>query len=54
MALTPEDARAAVSEVLSEPRYRSAAVLLQAEIAAQPPPSHAVALLERLSDRRRV
>jgi UDP:flavonoid glycosyltransferase YjiC (YdhE family) len=54
MALTPDDARAAVSEVLSEPRYRSAAVLLQAEIAAQPPPSHAVALLERLSDRRRV
>ena len=54
VALTPRDARAAVAELLSEPRYRDAAARLQAEIAAQPPPSHAVELIERLTDRRRV
>jgi UDP:flavonoid glycosyltransferase YjiC (YdhE family) len=48
VALTPDEARAATSEVLTAPRYRAAAERLRAEVASQPPVEHAVALLERL------
>lgn len=53
MTLTPHDARDATSAVLTDPGYRQAAGRLQAEIAALPPPSHAVALLERLATEQR-
>jgi len=46
---TPEMVRAAVATVLSDPAYRLAAGRMRDDIAALPPPSHAVALLERLS-----
>jgi UDP:flavonoid glycosyltransferase YjiC (YdhE family) len=49
LALTPEMAAAAVREVLAEPRHRRAAERLQVELAAQPPVSHAVELIERLA-----
>jgi UDP:flavonoid glycosyltransferase YjiC (YdhE family) len=45
---TPEDVRDAVSAVLSDPVYRSAAERLRDEIAALPGPEHAVPLLEQL------
>jgi UDP:flavonoid glycosyltransferase YjiC (YdhE family) len=48
VALTPDEARAATSEVLTAPRYGAAAERLRAEVASQPPVEHAVALLERL------
>ena len=46
---TPEAVREAVSVVLSDPAYRSAAELIRDEIAALPGPAHAVTLLERLA-----
>jgi UDP:flavonoid glycosyltransferase YjiC (YdhE family) len=50
---TPETVREAVSAVLSEPTYRSAAERIRDEIAALPGPEHAVTLLERLATERR-
>jgi UDP:flavonoid glycosyltransferase YjiC (YdhE family) len=43
----------AVTEVLSDPSYREAAVRLREEFAALPGPEHAVALLEQLGAERR-
>jgi UDP:flavonoid glycosyltransferase YjiC (YdhE family) len=48
VSATPEQVREAVSVVLSDPAYRSAAERIKAEIAALPGPDHAVELLERL------
>lgn len=45
---TPESVRAAVTTVLSDPRYRHAAERMRDEIAALPGPEYAVGLLERL------
>jgi UDP:flavonoid glycosyltransferase YjiC (YdhE family) len=53
MTATPEAIRDAVSAVLSDPTYRSAAERLRAEIDALPGPAHAVTLLERLAAERR-
>ena len=53
LTVTPEQVREAVSVVLSEPAYRSAAERIRAEIAALPGPEHAVTLLERLGPERR-
>jgi len=50
---TPAEVREAVSAVLSEPSYGSAADVLRAEMATLPPPAHAVSLLERLAAERR-
>jgi UDP:flavonoid glycosyltransferase YjiC (YdhE family) len=50
---TPEQVREAVSAVLSDPTYRSAAERFRGEIAALPGPEHAVKLLERLATERR-
>jgi UDP:flavonoid glycosyltransferase YjiC (YdhE family) len=50
---TPGDVREAVSAVLSDPAYRSAAESLRDEIAALPGPAYAVTLLERLATERR-
>jgi UDP:flavonoid glycosyltransferase YjiC (YdhE family) len=50
---TPEAVREAVSDVLSDPAYRSAAERIRDEIAALPGPAHAVRLLERLASERR-
>ncbi|HEY0735950.1 MAG TPA: glycosyltransferase [Herpetosiphonaceae bacterium] len=49
IAATSESVRNAVNAVLSDPRYRQAALRLRDEIAALPGPEHAVALLERLA-----
>lgn len=49
VAATPDAVHDAVSAVLADPAYRRAAERLRDEIAALPPPSHAVALLERLA-----
>jgi UDP:flavonoid glycosyltransferase YjiC (YdhE family) len=46
---TPDDVRAAVEAVLTEPSYREAAERLRDEIAGLPGPDHAVALLTTLS-----
>jgi UDP:flavonoid glycosyltransferase YjiC (YdhE family) len=46
--VTPDSVREAAATVLADPRYRRNAERLRDEIAAMPPPSHAVALLERL------
>jgi MGT family glycosyltransferase len=46
---TPEAVREAVSAVLSDPAYRSAAELLRDELGALPGPEQAVTLLERLA-----
>lgn len=46
---TPEAVREAVSVVLSDPAYRSAAERIRDEIAALPGPAYAVTLLEQLS-----
>ncbi len=51
--VTPEDVRSAVSDALSEPRYRAAAERVRDELAALPGPEHAVALVERLAAERR-
>ena len=48
VAATPESIREAVSAVLAEPAYRTAAAQLQAEFASLPGPDHAVQLLKRL------
>jgi UDP:flavonoid glycosyltransferase YjiC (YdhE family) len=53
LTATPADVREAVSTVLSDPAYRSAAERIRDEIAALPGPEHAVALLERLESERR-
>jgi MGT family glycosyltransferase len=53
VTVTPRTVRRAVAEVLSEPRYRSAAERIRAEIDDLPGPAHAVTLLERLSAERR-
>jgi UDP:flavonoid glycosyltransferase YjiC (YdhE family) len=50
---TPDAVREAVSAVLSDSRYRSAAGRLRDELAALPGPAHAVRLLERLVTERR-
>ncbi|HEX6287665.1 MAG TPA: glycosyltransferase [Herpetosiphonaceae bacterium] len=50
---TPDMVREAVSLVLADPAYRRAAERLRDEIAAQPAPAHAVALLERLAHAKR-
>lgn len=50
---TAETVQEAVSAVLTDPSYRSAAERLGAEIAALPGPEHAVALLERLGSEGR-
>jgi MGT family glycosyltransferase len=47
--LAPESVRAAVRDVLEEPRYRANARRLQAEMATLPGIEHAVDLLERLA-----
>ncbi len=49
VTVTPEQVREAVSVVLSDPTYRSAAERIRDEIAALPGPDHAVALLARLA-----
>jgi UDP:flavonoid glycosyltransferase YjiC (YdhE family) len=49
MTLTPGDVAAAASAILTDPSYRAAAGRVQAEIAALPPASYAVGLLERLA-----
>jgi UDP:flavonoid glycosyltransferase YjiC (YdhE family) len=48
LTVTPEQVREAVSVVLSEPAYRSAAECIRDEIAALPGAAHAVTLLEQL------
>jgi MGT family glycosyltransferase len=45
---TPDSVREAAATVLADPRYRRNAERLRDEIAAMPPPDHAVALLEEL------
>ena len=50
---TAQEVREAVSAVLSDPAYRSAAERVRDEIAALPGPEHAVTLLERLVAERR-
>jgi UDP:flavonoid glycosyltransferase YjiC (YdhE family) len=45
---TPDTIRAAVREVLHDPRYRQSAQALQAEIESLPPVAHGVGLLEAL------
>lgn len=53
LTFKPEDVHAATSAVLTEPRYRSSAKRVQAEIAAMPSTRDALALLEDLPDRKR-
>jgi UDP:flavonoid glycosyltransferase YjiC (YdhE family) len=48
VSVTPDEVRGAVSTVLAEPGYRTAAARLRDEIAAMPGPDEAVHLLERL------
>jgi UDP:flavonoid glycosyltransferase YjiC (YdhE family) len=48
LTATPDSLRAAVSEVLGNPRYRRAARDLQGEIETLPGPAEAVALLEHI------
>ena len=50
---TPGSVRAAVSDVLADPRYRWAAERMRDEFAALPGPAHAVRLLERLTAEKR-
>jgi len=50
---TSAEVREAVSAVLSEASYRSAAEVLKEEMATLPPLAHAVSLLERLATERR-
>jgi UDP:flavonoid glycosyltransferase YjiC (YdhE family) len=50
---TPADVREAASIVLANPGYRENAKRISDEIAALPPPEHAVALLERLAAEKR-
>lgn len=50
---TPELVREAVSAVLWDPTYRSAAERIRDEIAALPGPAHTLTLLERLATERR-
>jgi UDP:flavonoid glycosyltransferase YjiC (YdhE family) len=45
---TPEAIRAAVRDVLADPRYREQASRLRDQIRALPGPEHAVGLLEQL------
>jgi len=51
LAATPESVRDALAAVLDKPTYRLAAQRLRKEIAALPPPLHAVPLLEELARR---
>jgi UDP:flavonoid glycosyltransferase YjiC (YdhE family) len=53
IAAAPETVREAVSSVLSDPAYRSAAERMRDEIAALPGPEEAVQLLERLATEKR-
>lgn len=53
LTATPAAVREAMSTVLSEPSYRSAAERIRDEIAALPAPEYAVTLLERLESERR-
>jgi UDP:flavonoid glycosyltransferase YjiC (YdhE family) len=48
IAVTPQDVRAAVAEVLADSSYRQAAERVRAEILGLPEPARAVPLLERL------
>ncbi|MGN6697549.1 MAG: glycosyltransferase [Thermomicrobiales bacterium] len=50
---TPDRIRRALRTALHDPRYRTKAARLGAEMAALPGPAHAVALLERLAVERR-
>ena len=52
-ARTPERIGPAIQEVLTHERYRSATAAFAAEMAALPPISHAVELLEQLARDRR-
>ncbi|MCB8985265.1 MAG: glycosyltransferase family 1 protein [Ardenticatenaceae bacterium] len=53
IAATPESVRTAVTDVLSAPGYRKAALRFRDEFAALPGPDHAVRLLERLAAEKR-
>ena len=53
LTATPDEVRAAVTEVLEEPRYRRAAERLRDELARLPGPEHAVELLRELALRPR-
>jgi UDP:flavonoid glycosyltransferase YjiC (YdhE family) len=48
VTVTPQDVRAAVTEVLADPGYRKAAERVRKEMLRLPEPSAAVPLLERL------
>jgi UDP:flavonoid glycosyltransferase YjiC (YdhE family) len=50
---TPDEIRAAVREVTSEPDYRRRAQQVRDAMALLPGPAHAVALLEHLAVERR-
>jgi UDP:flavonoid glycosyltransferase YjiC (YdhE family) len=52
LTVTPNEVRAAVSEVLERPGYRGAAERLRDELARLPGPEHAVELLSALASRR--
>ena len=52
LTVTPDEVRAAVTEVLEQPGYRRAAERLRDELARLPGPEHAVALLSELLRRR--
>jgi len=53
VATTPQEVREAVSRVLEKPAYRQSAERMRDEIAALPPPEHAITLLERLVREKR-
>jgi UDP:flavonoid glycosyltransferase YjiC (YdhE family) len=46
---TPDDVRAAVEDVLSDPGYAAAAGRMRDDLAGRPGPEHAIELLERLA-----
>lgn len=53
IAATQDDVRGAVSAVLGDPSYRSAAERMRDEFAALPGPEHTIKLLKRLGSERR-
>ena len=52
LTASPDEVRAAVTEVLEDLGYRRAAERLRGELARLPGPEHAVALLSELRRRR--
>jgi UDP:flavonoid glycosyltransferase YjiC (YdhE family) len=48
VTVTPQDVKAAVTEVLADPAYRQAAERVRTEMLGLPDPAEAVPLLERL------